>query len=604
MGLYDAIERNFFNSLTRKIVGNVLFLLGPVLLFASLNWYYIGQIESLAASGTGDAQQQAELLNQLQQLRSFSWLITGLAVGASLFTVFFMRHIFLRPIRKMIDVLSAIKDKDGDISATLPDFTHDEISTMASSYNGFSTSLKRIIADTRNHSVRVALSATQLSKVLQEVRRSTSEQEGQAQQVLMSSQESTFAIEEVAANTLKISESTSNNLEEIKSSNNELEQVLVQVKTISELASGFQQTVEKLSHSSDTITEILSMVKRFSDQTNLLALNASIEAARAGEAGRGFAVVADEVRNLSQQVRDATSEIDENIMVMTALVKDTKVNSANILEYTRNTEGFIGDTSEQFGRLVVDFEEVNNQLTTISSTLDELSYTNKESHSHVEKIAGISGDIRDEMNRSTVFSGELESSTEETQELLSRFIIGYGSFERIIQAGRDWTRQTQDALEQLQSKGLNIFDTQYIRTNDDLPEKYDVSYVDAYEQLLRPMFDRFLTEQPGLIYAIAVNTDGYAPAHHMKVSEPLTGCFDVDNIKSRHRRIFAGNRAEKRRATHTAPFLLQTFIRDTGEVLNDLSFPVYVDGKHWGGFIMGFEAELLMDKDDSAEIVN
>jgi len=601
MSLYEAVERTFFHSLTKKIIGNVVFLLLPSVLFMVVGYYFLDQLSLLIQAASVSSSDQQQLNGQLQTLYYLGGGIFAFAIVSALFIILFMRHIFLRPIRNMIDVLSAIKEKDGDISATLPEFTHDEISTMAASYNGFASSLKKIIARTRNHSVRVALSATQLSKVLQEVHQSTTEQEQQAQLVLQSSHESTQAIEEVAGNTLNISEYTSNNLREIKSSSNELEQVLGQVQTISELAFSFQSTVEKLSQSSENITEILSMVKRFSEQTNLLALNASIEAARAGEAGRGFAVVADEVRNLSQQVKAATGEIDENIVVMVELVRDTQTNSENILEYTRNTEGFISNTSEQFGRLVGNFEQVNGQLTTISSTLDELAYTNKESHSHVEKIAGISGDIRDEMDRSRAFSAELEASTEETQELLSRFIIGYGSFENIIQSGRDWTRQVQQALEQLQAKGLDPFDKNYQRTNKNLPEKYDLSYTDAYEQLLRPMFEQFIGQQAGLIYAIAVNNEGYAPAHHIKVSEPLTGDFSIDNIKSRHRRIFFSTRAEKRRATHTAPFLLQTFVRDTGEVLNDLSFPIYLNGKHWGGFIMGFQPQLLMDSEASPE---
>ena len=592
MALYDAVERKFFNSLTRKIVGNVLFLLIPSLLFIGLNGIGLGQLEQTVVKTTNDP----ALLAQLDRLQLFSWLILAFSLAATTFTIFFMRHIFLRPIHKMVDILSNIKDKDGDISATLPDITHDEISAMASSYNGFSNSLKKIIAETRNHSVKVALSATQLSQVLQEVHQSTSAQEEQAQHVLHSSQESTAAIQEVAGNTLKISEYTRNNLDEIKSSSHELEQVLGQVRNISELASGFQQTVEKLSASSETITEILSMVKRFSDQTNLLALNASIEAARAGEAGRGFAVVADEVRNLSQQVQNATSEIDQNISVMADLVSDTRSNSANILEYTQNTEGFISDTSAQFTRLVRDFEGVNSQLTTISSTLDELTYTNKESHSHVERIAGISAEMRDEMERSQVFSNELESSMEETQELLSRFIIGYGSFENIIQSGREWAKQIQNQLERMYSEGCDIFDRNYQRTNEGvLPEKFDVSYADAYEQRIRPIFDGYLVEKPDLIYALPICLDGYAAAHHQKVSEPLTGDFDVDNVKSRHRRFFNASRAEVRRTTNTSPFLLQTYVRDTGEVLNDLTFPIYVNGRHWGCFALGFKPELLLD---------
>ncbi|MDO6564579.1 methyl-accepting chemotaxis protein [Amphritea sp. 1_MG-2023] len=598
MRLYNTLEQTFFNTLTRKIVANVVLLLIPTLLFMGLNWSGLDQLKQLLASTNNTDVNNPDLIAHLNHLQMLSWLVLAFSFAVSLFSIFFMRYLFLRPIRKMVDVLSDIKDKDGDISATLPDMTHDEISMMARSYNGFSDSLKKIIAETRNHSVKVALSATQLSQVLQQVYQSTNDQEEQAQQVLLSSQESTSAIQEVAGNTLKISEYTRNNLAEIKTSSHELEEALGQVRNISALASGFQQTVEKLSASSETITEILSMVKRFSDQTNLLALNASIEAARAGEAGRGFAVVADEVRTLSQQVQDATTEIDQNISVMAELVGDTRTNSANILEYTRNTEGFISDTSEQFTRLVRDFEDVNSQLTTISSTLDELSYSNKESHSHVERIAGISGDIRDEMKCSRTFSGELEASTEQTQELLSRFIIGYGSFEQIIQAGREWARQMQDNLEQMYSQGYDIFDHNYQRTNEGrLPEKFDVSYADVFEQRMQPIFDGYLVAKPDLIYALPICLDGYAPAHHRKVSEPLTGDYEVDNVNSRHRRFFTGSRAEVRRTSNTAPFLLQTFVRDTGEVLNDLTFPIYVDGRHWGCFALGFKPELLQDRD-------
>ena len=54
-------------------------------------------------------------------------------------------------------------------------------------------------------------------------------------------------------------------------------------------------------------------------------------------------------------------------------------------------------------------------------------------------------------------------------------------------------------------------------------------------------------------------------------------------------RIYQSNRTEQRRCSHTEPLLLQTYMRDTGEILNDLSMPIYVDGKHWGAFIMGFD---------------
>lgn len=599
MSLYTAIERTCFNSLTKKIVGNVLFLLLPYLVLLLLGGYYAGELQN----GLLQAGIAPELLDHINgQLNAF-WLYASLTVAvavlAGIGTIFFMRYLFLRPVRAITDVLKAIREKDGDISATLPDYTYDEISEMARAYNAFADSLRRMIAETRRRSVNVAVSAQRLQKVVLQAHDSALMQEEQAQLVFQSSSEATQAIDEIAGTTLKINEQNNANMDEVRSSNTELQRVLEQVVSIRELVQNFQDTVDQLSQNSENITRILSMVQDFSEQTNLLALNASIEAARAGEAGRGFSVVADEVRNLSRKVSDATSEIDTNIGQMAKLVHSTRDSARNIFDYIGDTERFIGDTSAQFQRQVEDFEAVNSQLAGISAAIDELSYTNKQSHAHVAQITEQSGHIKQEMQQSRSYSQQLELSTEETQELLSRFIIGFGGFEDMIMTGRRWAQQATEALEQLQRQGLNLFDHNYRRLNEgQKPEKYETSYTGAYEPVMRALFDSFIAQRPEFIYAIAVDCNGYAAAHHTKVSRPMTGDFEVDNVHSRHRRIFAGNRAEKRRASHTSPFLLQTFVRDTGEVLNDLSIPIYLNGQHWGALIMGFDPGRLLDEQD------
>jgi len=598
MSLYKSIEKAFWHTLTRKIIGNVVFLLLPHIILIVLGGYYASDLKQLILSAQLESSTESQLMSGLNSLLFAASATIVFAFVAGIFTIFFMRHLFLKPIREITQVLKAIREKEGDISATLPAYTYDEISDMARSYNDFTDQLRAMIEETRRHSVSVSLSSTRLQKTVIEAGKASQLQEQQAQMVFQSSSQASQAIDEIASNTQMISHQTGDNMQEIRSSSEELSKVLAQVRSVRELATQFQDTVQKLSENSGNVMNILGMVKEFSDQTNLLALNASIEAARAGEAGRGFAVVADEVRNLSQKVGVATTQIDTNISEMATLVKDTHRSAVTILEYIENTETFIDSTSNQFVKLVSDFEDISHQLTSISAAIEELSHTNRESHDHVHKITELSVEMKEDMDRSKTYSEDLEKATETTQEQLSHFQIGRGGFENMTRTGAEWSKEIMQAMQQLDAQGVNLFDQNYKRMNPGQePEKFNVSYADAFERMLQPIFDRFISDRPEFIYAIAVDKKGYVPAHHSKVSQPVTGDVSIDLVKSRHRRFFNGNRQERRRCSHENTFLLQTYIRDTGEILNDLSIPLYVNGKHWGALIMGFEPRCLLESD-------
>jgi methyl-accepting chemotaxis protein len=52
--------------------------------------------------------------------------------------------------------------------------------------------------------------------------------------------------------------------------------------------------------------------------------------------------------------------------------------------------------------------------------------------------------------------------------------------------------------------------------------------------------------------------------------------------------------AEKKRTANTQPFPFQTYMRDSGEILNDLSIPVFVGGKRWGHLVVGIVTDKLL----------
>ncbi len=69
------------------------------------------------------------------------------------------------------------------------------------------------------------------------------------------------------------------------------------------------ESIVRLSEQNRAIAEIIATVDDLAQQSNLLAVNASIEAAKAGEHGKGFGVVAQEVKTLSEQSKEATTQV-------------------------------------------------------------------------------------------------------------------------------------------------------------------------------------------------------------------------------------------------------------------------------------------------------
>ncbi|WP_051692298.1 methyl-accepting chemotaxis protein [Marinobacterium lacunae] len=529
------------------------------------------------------------------QLRLWSTAACVIALISSGVAALLLWRFLVTPVTRLRLGFDEIRKREGDISFTLPPSSHAELSQISHAYNDFSTSLKQMIANARQRSVHVSICSAQMQKSITRVNQAAEQQVEAAQLVFQSSRESTDAISDISRHTQNIAARNEHNLQEVHQSNEEIQRIREQVSAIEAQVREFQGMVQQLEHNSESIISVLSMVQGFSQQTNLLALNASIEAARAGEAGRGFAVVADEVRALSLKVSDATQEIDSNISTMTTLVGSTRSASERILHHVSETDGFIARTRDKFSLMLKDFELLNGQLTEISAAIEELSCTNSATHDNISSITELSDGIRDEVQVSAEHAQALESATEEMQELLSRFQIGYGGFEEILGSARRWARETEQALNDLAQGGQNLFDTDYRRDNPNQePAKFSTGYLSACKSRIQPLFDQIEREHPDWLIT-AFDLNGYMPVTNAKISKPLTGNPDIDTANSRHQRIYAANRAEKRRAANAAPFLLLTFVRDTGEIMNSISIPLHVKGRHWGNFCVAFKPEKLLE---------
>ncbi len=132
----------------------------------------------------------------------------------------------------------------------------------------------------------------------------------------------------------------------------------------------------------------------------------------------------------------------------------------------------------------------------------------------------------------------------------------------------------------------DAFDTNYVLIPGFEPAKYHTRY-DAYlDKAILSLQDEFLKDD-SIIYAVATDINGYVPTHNTPYQQAITGNQEQDKVGNRTKRLFNDPIGIKT-ARNTEEGFLQVYHRDTGETMWDISTPVYVKGKHWGGFRIGF----------------
>ncbi|MCH8552085.1 MAG: methyl-accepting chemotaxis protein [Natronospirillum sp.] len=501
-------------------------------------------------------------------------------------------------LRGLFDRMRGREEKDApavtDVSpeVAVDRLPHDQLKQR---HVGLVDHLRTTLGYLRVHSVRVAVESARLRKVTLQAHASADRQEEFSELIVASSGETSTALDDIAQRTATISELNSRNMDTVRDSNQSLNQVAERIGTTTTLIDDFKETVTGLNDSSTRIRDILDLVEGFSSRTNLLALNAAIEAARAGEHGRGFAVVAEEVRDLAEKVAGATKDIADIIDAMAQQVQQTEKGTADLLDHNAETRQQVTEAAEQFAQMVQGLETTHDDLLAIGSSIEEISVTNREIHQRSGEIQSLGRNLAEEIRQSDDYSANLREATEETLGLLADYRTGSGQLEEILEQRRTLKQWFEQALSRLEADGVTVFDRDYKPVPGTDPQQYTTLYVDAFKAAFQQAIDDSKKLFPGTAYSLIVDINGYLAVHHSEVSRPPTGDPAQDLIYSRDLRKYFNNDTEQRRARNTRPFLLQTYIRDTGEILNDISLPLHVNGEHWGALVMGFDPTLILE---------
>ncbi len=139
-----------------------------------------------------------------------------------------------------------------------------------------------------------------------------------------------------------------------------------------------------------------------------------------------------------------------------------------------------------------------------------------------------------------------------------------------------------------------IFDTHYEPiTSGPLAgavPKYHTGYDRYLDVRIRKIQDTMVEQDPTVLFAVLVDSNGYLPTHNTKYSQPLSGDPARDRVGNQTKQMFndqVGLAAAHFEGSEGQPVLRQEYRLPSGEMVWDVSAPVYVQSRHWGAFRVG-----------------
>ena len=375
-------------------------------------------------------------------------------------------------------------------------------------------------------------------------------------------------------------------------SSEQLTENITVVNQLNESVNNASGKIKSLEQKASEIQSITDVIDGISSQTNLLALNAAIEAARAGEQGRGFAVVADEVRALAAKTADATKQIGDMLNQISNETNETTAVMGTIVQQTDSVVNTMTDLSQSFADIDQLMSDSSTASVHISQALQEQDLAAAEISSSVVNLHDF---LVDKSKQTQTVSKQAQTLSNGTESIFVHLSVFEGDnlVNQMCRQAELAAMQVGEFFEQSITNNkislAQLFDFNYKPLGNTKPPKFTTSFDQFTDKNLPSIQEPLLQENPEMIYAGAVDVNGYFPTHNKCFSKPLTGNAEIDMMNSRTKRMF-NDATGIRSAQHTDKFLLQTYKRDTGEIMHDVSAPIYVQGKHWGGFRIGFKA--------------
>jgi len=350
-------------------------------------------------------------------------LIGGALIGALLATLagFFITRSIVVPLQRAIDITSRVAD--GDLTADTLTTATDETGQLMAALGRMTSRLKKMMTEIGASATQLASSSEEMSATSDQTLAGAERQRGDTEQVATAINQMSSTVQEVSRNTQDTSDAARSALAQAQEGRKVVNRAIEAITSLSAEVQEAASVIGKLEAQSESIGQVLTVIRNIAGQTNLLALNAAIEAARAGEHGRGFAVVADEVRNLASNTEKSIGEIDGIIeqlqsgtqQAVLVMRRSTDSAATNVNE-SQAAARVLEEISESVGR-------ITDMATQVASAVEEQSAVAEDINRNITSIKQVSEETSSAIRETANATLELSTLATQLQQLVARFKI-------------------------------------------------------------------------------------------------------------------------------------------------------------------------------------